>query len=228
MPCTLNRAARPLEVEGRDYFFVNREKFQDWIKSAWVQALHPCPCCCRPMLFLAPHPLPFVCCPILAHAAHAAGDMLLEYALVYGDYKGIPRQQVRKCLQGSSYETSTCMFQGWPCSCPSPSHCTCSSCFTPTHARQSPIMRSCTAFNSLFPPPHRFTVQPWRCLTPNFALPVTHHLTPTFALTAVLPNTCAALSPSLSVCVILHFLTAAQSKCYAPLPSTFLCLYCCR
>jgi guanylate kinase len=41
-------------VEGRDYFFVTRDKFEEWI----------------------------------------SGGMLLEHALVYGDYKGIPRQQV--------------------------------------------------------------------------------------------------------------------------------------
>ena len=49
---------RPNEVEGRDYFFVDKAKFEGWIKD----------------------------------------DMLLEHALVYGDYKGIPRQQVwRHC-----------------------------------------------------------------------------------------------------------------------------------
>lgn len=45
---------RPSEVEGRDYFFVTKEKFEEWIKD----------------------------------------DMLLEHALVYNEYKGIPRQQV--------------------------------------------------------------------------------------------------------------------------------------
>ena len=45
---------RPLEVEGKDYFFVTKEKFESWI----------------------------------------AEKQLLEHALVYGDYKGIPRQQV--------------------------------------------------------------------------------------------------------------------------------------
>lgn len=49
---------RPMEVEGRDYFFVDRSKFEDWIHD----------------------------------------DMLLEHANVYGDYKGIPRQQVRLLL----------------------------------------------------------------------------------------------------------------------------------
>ncbi len=48
------RPKRSSEVEGRDYFFVARDKFEQWI----------------------------------------ADDMLLEHALVYGDYKGIPRQQV--------------------------------------------------------------------------------------------------------------------------------------
>ncbi len=52
--CALCRPKRSSEVEGRDYFFVTREKFEEWI----------------------------------------AQDMLLEHALVYGDYKGIPRQQV--------------------------------------------------------------------------------------------------------------------------------------
>mmetsp|Transcript_36722 Transcript_36722/g.81700 ORF Transcript_36722/g.81700 Transcript_36722/m.81700 type:complete len:313 (+) Transcript_36722:250-1188(+) len=53
-----SRPKRPAEVEGRDYFFVSREKFEEWI---------------------------------------AAGQ-LLEHALVYGDYKGIPRQQVDQAL----------------------------------------------------------------------------------------------------------------------------------
>ncbi len=42
-------------MEGKDYFFVTRPKFEEWI---------------------------------------AEGQML-EYANVYGDYKGIPRQQVQ-------------------------------------------------------------------------------------------------------------------------------------
>ena len=50
----LCRPMRPLEVEGKDYFFVTKEKFETWI----------------------------------------AEKQLLEHALVYGDYKGIPRQQV--------------------------------------------------------------------------------------------------------------------------------------
>eukprot|EP00798_Chlamydomonas_sp_ICE-L_P024738 gene24738-10375_t len=45
-----SRAMRPKEVEGRDYFFVSREKFEGWM----------------------------------------ADDQLLEHALVYGEYKGIP------------------------------------------------------------------------------------------------------------------------------------------
>jgi hypothetical protein len=47
-----------MEVEGRDYFFVDRQKFEGWIQD----------------------------------------DMLLEHANVYGDYKGIPRQQVCACM----------------------------------------------------------------------------------------------------------------------------------
>ncbi|GLC33625.1 hypothetical protein PLESTM_000093600 [Pleodorina starrii] len=53
-----SRPKRPGEVEGRDYFFVGRELFEQWI----------------------------------------AEDMLLEHALVYGEYKGIPRQQVDAAL----------------------------------------------------------------------------------------------------------------------------------
>ncbi|GIL89064.1 hypothetical protein Vretimale_16215 [Volvox reticuliferus] len=53
-----SRPKRPGEVEGRDYFFVGREKFEQWI----------------------------------------AEEMLLEHALVYGEYKGIPRQQVDAAL----------------------------------------------------------------------------------------------------------------------------------
>ncbi len=49
---------RPKEVEGKDYIFVTREKFEQWI----------------------------------------AEGQLLEHALVYGDYKGIPRQQVDQAL----------------------------------------------------------------------------------------------------------------------------------
>ena len=48
------RAMRPLEVEGKDYFFVSKQKFEQRI----------------------------------------AEKQLLEHALVYGEYKGIPRQQV--------------------------------------------------------------------------------------------------------------------------------------
>jgi guanylate kinase len=47
-------AARPGEVHGRDYFFVSKQQFEDWIE----------------------------------------GGQLLEHAVVYGEYKGIPLQQV--------------------------------------------------------------------------------------------------------------------------------------
>lgn len=57
-----SRPRRSAEVEGRDYFFVSREKFEEWI----------------------------------------ATDMLLEHALVYGDYKGIPRQQVDDALRSGT------------------------------------------------------------------------------------------------------------------------------
>ena len=57
MPAT-GRSKRPGEVEGRDYLFVTRQKFEEWIAS----------------------------------------DMLLEHANVYGDYKGIPKQQVEAAL----------------------------------------------------------------------------------------------------------------------------------
>ena len=50
---------RPGEVEGKDYFFVSKEQFEEWI---------------------------------------GAGQ-LLEHALVYGEYKGIPRGQVDAALQ---------------------------------------------------------------------------------------------------------------------------------
>ncbi|XP_068661685.1 guanylate kinase 2, chloroplastic/mitochondrial [Aristolochia californica] len=52
------RAKRPGEVEGRDYFFVAKEKFLAMIER----------------------------------------NELLEYALVYGDYKGIPKQQIREYM----------------------------------------------------------------------------------------------------------------------------------
>lgn len=52
------RARREGEVDGKDYIFMNKEKFEDLIER----------------------------------------DELLEHALVYGDYKGIPKQQVRKAL----------------------------------------------------------------------------------------------------------------------------------
>eukprot|EP00878_Enallax_costatus_P043709 GHUV01051765.1.p1 GENE.GHUV01051765.1~~GHUV01051765.1.p1 ORF type:complete len:243 (+),score=67.17 GHUV01051765.1:356-1084(+) len=57
-----SRAMRPGEVEGKDYFFVNKEKFESWIHSG----------------------------------------QLLEHAVVYGEYKGIPRQQVDAALQKGS------------------------------------------------------------------------------------------------------------------------------
>eukprot|EP00197_Chlamydomonas_leiostraca_P008051 CAMPEP_0202865996 /NCGR_PEP_ID=MMETSP1391-20130828/6931_1 /ASSEMBLY_ACC=CAM_ASM_000867 /TAXON_ID=1034604 /ORGANISM="Chlamydomonas leiostraca, Strain SAG 11-49" /LENGTH=290 /DNA_ID=CAMNT_0049545897 /DNA_START=81 /DNA_END=953 /DNA_ORIENTATION=+ len=57
-----SRPKRPSEVEGRDYFFVTKEKFEEWI----------------------------------------ANDMLLENALVYGEYKGIPRQQVDDALKAGT------------------------------------------------------------------------------------------------------------------------------
>lgn len=49
---------RPGEVEGKDYFFVTKQKFEEWKEH----------------------------------------NMLLEHALVYGEYKGIPRQQVDSAL----------------------------------------------------------------------------------------------------------------------------------
>lgn len=49
---------RPGEVEGKDYFFVSKQQFEEWI----------------------------------------AGGQLLEHALVYGEYKGIPRGQVCWCV----------------------------------------------------------------------------------------------------------------------------------
>lgn len=53
-----SRPKRPNEIEGKDYFFVTREKFEEWISQG----------------------------------------QMLEHALVYGDYKGIPRQQVDQAL----------------------------------------------------------------------------------------------------------------------------------
>jgi len=52
------RPRREGEVDGKDYIFMNKEKFEELIER----------------------------------------DELLEHALVYGDYKGIPKQQVRKAL----------------------------------------------------------------------------------------------------------------------------------
>ncbi len=53
-----SRPKRPGEVEGRDYFFVSKEEFEDMV---------------------------------------ARGE-LLEHALVYGDYKGVPKAQIREAL----------------------------------------------------------------------------------------------------------------------------------
>ncbi|KAI3459336.1 hypothetical protein Pfo_015999 [Paulownia fortunei] len=50
-----SRAKRPGEVDGKDYFFLSKEKFLTMIEK----------------------------------------NELLEYALVYGDYKGVPKQQIR-------------------------------------------------------------------------------------------------------------------------------------
>lgn len=53
-----SRPKRPGEVDGKDYFFVTKEKFLSMVE----------------------------------------GDELLEHALVYGDYKGIPKQQIREAM----------------------------------------------------------------------------------------------------------------------------------
>jgi guanylate kinase len=53
-----SRPPREGEVDGVDYFFVTKEKFEDMI----------------------------------------ARDELIEHALVYGEYKGIPKEQVRRAL----------------------------------------------------------------------------------------------------------------------------------
>ncbi len=53
------RAKRPNEEDGKDYWFVSKEKFARMIEN----------------------------------------NELIEYAVVYGDYKGIPRQHVRKALE---------------------------------------------------------------------------------------------------------------------------------
>lgn len=55
---TTSRPPRPGEVEGRDYHFVSRERFQQMIDN----------------------------------------DQMLEWAMVYGDYKGIPKEQIRRAL----------------------------------------------------------------------------------------------------------------------------------
>jgi len=54
-----SRAMRPGEVEGVDYVFVSKEKFESWIEN----------------------------------------DEMLEYALVYEQYKGIPKSQVQGVLE---------------------------------------------------------------------------------------------------------------------------------
>ena len=53
------RPKRPGEVDGRDYIFVSKATFEQWIQK----------------------------------------DELLEHAMVYGDYKGIPREQVWQSLR---------------------------------------------------------------------------------------------------------------------------------
>lgn len=53
-----SRPIRPGEVDGVDYFFVSRERFEELI----------------------------------------AADEFIEYANVYGDYKGIPRSQIRAAM----------------------------------------------------------------------------------------------------------------------------------
>nr|WP_298005874.1 guanylate kinase [Anaerolinea thermophila] len=53
-----SRPIRPGEVDGVDYFFVSRERFEELI----------------------------------------AADEFIEYANVYGDYKGIPRSQIRDAM----------------------------------------------------------------------------------------------------------------------------------
>jgi guanylate kinase len=55
---TTGREKRPGEVDGKDYYFVTKEKFLAMIER----------------------------------------EELLEYALVYGEYKGIPKQQVCKLV----------------------------------------------------------------------------------------------------------------------------------
>jgi guanylate kinase len=56
---TTSRAQRPEEVDGRDYFFISKDAFEEMIQR----------------------------------------DELFEYALVYDEYKGIPKQQVREALK---------------------------------------------------------------------------------------------------------------------------------
>lgn len=57
-----SRGMRPGEVEGVDYLFITKEKFEQWLSR---------------------------------------GE-LLEHAVVYGEYKGIPRPQVEEALQRGS------------------------------------------------------------------------------------------------------------------------------
>lgn len=56
------RAKRAGEVEGKDYYFVSKPQFEQWIGD----------------------------------------DQLLEHAVVYGEYKGIPRQHVQAALDGGT------------------------------------------------------------------------------------------------------------------------------
>ena len=53
-----SRARRPNEIDGRDYFFVSKQKFEELI----------------------------------------AANEFLEHSVVYGDYKGIPKSQVREAM----------------------------------------------------------------------------------------------------------------------------------
>lgn len=53
-----SRARRPNEIDGRDYFFVSKQKFEELITA----------------------------------------NEFLEHSVVYGDYKGIPKSQVREAM----------------------------------------------------------------------------------------------------------------------------------
>lgn len=53
---------RPGEVDGKDYFFVSKQQFEEWLQQG----------------------------------------NLLEHAVVYGEYKGIPRSQVEQALDRGS------------------------------------------------------------------------------------------------------------------------------